>query len=539
MIKSILSTLLICFVATLSQAQYISDVVQPDTTIAVDTTDISVQYARTITASDMRDHLSIIASDEYEGRETGTPGCEKAAKYISDYMENLGLQAANGDYGYYQPVGFTFSRWADTDIYINKKRFEHLKDYLQFPSKNRQNPALTADEVVYLGYGIDDPEYSDYKKNDVKGKVIMIYEGEPYNKDSISHITGTKEPSEWTTDMDKKLKVAYEKGVKLVLIIEDDIKGMLGENRRKLLGSEVQLGVKKEEDLETADHAYISTNIVKAIAGKKLKKMIKSRKRSNKKGKPCDVPMKTDFMINMTKKVRTLESQNVAAYIKGSEKPDEYVVISAHYDHLGKRGKEIYNGADDNGTGTTALLEMAQAMKLAETQGNGPKRSVVFLWMTGEEKGLLGSEYYSKSPLFPLEQTIVDVNVDMIGRVDEAHKDNPYYIYAIGSDRLSTDLHKINVETNQKYTQIIMDHTFNDEEDPNRFYFRSDHYNFAKNGIPSIFFFSGVHEDYHMTTDDVDRIMFDKMETVGRHIFHLTWELANRDKKIVVDGEVK
>ena len=157
------------------------------------------------------------------------------------------------------------------------------------------------------------------------------------------------------------------------------------------------------------------------------------------------------------------------------------------------------------------------------------------MWLTGEEKGLLGSEYYVNHPIFPLENTIVDVNVDMIGRVDEAHEDNPKYIYVIGADRLSSELHEINEAANRTYTHLELDYTFNAEDDPNRYYYRSDHYNFAELGIPAIFYFSGVHDDYHKITDTVEKIQFDKMEIIARLVFHTSWTLANRDKRIVVD----
>jgi len=538
---NILSTVVCLLLTSSMSAQYISGVSIPDstTTVITDESDISVALANTITAEDMRNHLTILASDEYEGRETGNPGNDKAAEYITNHMKSVGLKGAGLEGSFTQPVGFTFSKWVDTDIFVDKVRFKHLWDYIAFPSRNVSTLITKTDKVLYLGYGIDDPKYSDYEDNDVAGKVIMIHKGEPYNKDSISWITGTENPSEWTTDINTKLETAKKKGVALVLIIEDDIKGMLASNRRGLIGYTTELGVKREEDLTIANHAYISTNVVKAIAGKKAKKMIKSRKRSDKKGKACDVPMKTDFIMNMSKEVKTLESQNVAAFIEGSEKPDEVVVVSAHYDHLGKRGEEIYNGADDNGSGTTTVMEIAEAFSMGSSKGQAPKRSVLFLLLTGEEKGLLGSAYYSETPLFPLENTVADVNVDMVGRVDKKYEENPHYIYVIGSDRLSTDLHNINEEMNNTYTKLTLDYKYNSEDDPNRYYYRSDHYNFAKKGIPSIFFFNGTHDDYHQTTDTVEKINFEKMEQVGRHIFHLAWELANRDERIVVDGEVE
>jgi len=522
-------------------AQYISGVTLPDTSanLITDESDLSVKYANTITAEEMKNHLTILAGDEFQGRETGTRGNSLAGSYIANYFRSIGMKNKGVENSYRQAVAFTFSKWEDTDIFIGENRYKHLWDFLAFPDKNEDITALTTSEIIYLGYGIDDAKYSDYKKNDVAGKVIMINKGEPLKKDSTSWITGTSEASEWTTNIDKKLEVAKKKGVKLVLIIENDIKKLLGENRRKVLGSVVSLGDLSKDELKTANHAYISTTIAKDIIGEKSKKVIKSRKRSNKKGKACDVKLETPFVINMNKDTRVLNGSNILSYIEGTDKKDEVVIVSAHYDHLGMRGEDIYNGADDNGSGTTTVLELAKAFRLAESAGHGPRRSVAFLLVTGEEKGLLGSEYYSENPIFDIENTVADVNIDMVGRVDDKYANNPNYIYVIGSDRLSTDLHKINEEANKKYTGLTLDYTYNSEEDPNRYYFRSDHYNFAKKGIPAIFFFNGVHADYHRATDTVEKINFEKMAKVGQLIFHTTWELANREDRIVVDGEVR
>jgi Zn-dependent M28 family amino/carboxypeptidase len=222
--------------------------------------------------------------------------------------------------------------------------------------------------------------------------------------------------------------------------------------------------------------------------------------------------------------------------MEGTDKKEELIVITAHYDHEGIQDGQIYNGADDDGSGTVAVLEMAEAFAEAKSAGFTPRRSILFMTVTAEEKGLLGSEYYTQSPVFPLQSTVVNLNIDMIGRVDKAHEGNADYIYVIGADKLSSELHKINEEANQKYTKLNLDYTYNDPNDPNRFYYRSDHYNFAKNRIPVAFYFNGVHDDYHRPTDDVEKINFQKMEKITRLVFHTAWELANRDQRIVVDS---
>lgn len=233
------------------------------------------------------------------------------------------------------------------------------------------------------------------------------------------------------------------------------------------------------------------------------------------------------------------DSENIWAFIKGSEKPEEIVVISAHYDHVGMKNGEVYNGADDDGSGTVALLEIAEAFKMAQKEGFGPKRSILFLHVTGEEHGLHGSRYYSENPLFPLKNTVVDINIDMVGRRDYLHPNTNNYIYVIGSDRLSSELHTINEEMNAKYTKLELDYKYNDRNDPERIYYRSDHYNFAKKGVPAIFFYNGNHDDYHKASDTPDKIEYDALAKRAQLAFTLAWEIANRPEKIKVDRDGK
>lgn len=229
------------------------------------------------------------------------------------------------------------------------------------------------------------------------------------------------------------------------------------------------------------------------------------------------------------------DSENIWAYIEGSEKPNEVLIISAHYDHVGTKEGEVYNGADDDGSGTVALLSIAKAFQQAKKEGHGPKRSILFLHVTGEEHGLLGSRFYSENPLFPIVNTITDINIDMIGRRDEEHTNSSNYVYVIGANRLSTDLHNITVAQNEKYIHLDLDFKFNDPKDPNHFYERSDHYNFAKNGIPAVFFFNGVHADYHQKTDEPNKIEYDALAKRAQLAFVTAWELANRENRPIVD----
>ena len=231
-------------------------------------------------------------------------------------------------------------------------------------------------------------------------------------------------------------------------------------------------------------------------------------------------------------------SENVLAFIKGVEIPDEIVVISAHLDHLGiNEDGQINNGADDDGSGTVAIMEMAQAFKQDKNDGYGPKRSILFLHVTAEELGKLGSEYYSLNPIFPLENTVVDLNIDMIGRVDKIHKNNKNYMYLIGSDRLSKELHYLSEKVNNSYTKIDLDYRYNALDDENHYYSRSDHYNFAKYGVPVIFYFNGEHEDYHRETDTTDKIEYELLEKRTKLIFATAWQIANQKNRIKVNED--
>lgn len=228
-------------------------------------------------------------------------------------------------------------------------------------------------------------------------------------------------------------------------------------------------------------------------------------------------------------------SENILAFIKGSEKPEEVIVVSAHYDHVGKDSEgRVYNGADDDGSGTVALMEIAEAFQKARKRGQSPKRSVLILHVTGEEHGLLGSKYYSENPVYPLANTVANLNIDMIGRSDaeNAGKD---YVYVIGSEMLSSDLKKINEAANRSTHHLILNYKYDDPKDPQRLYYRSDHYNFARHGIPSAFFFDGIHEDYHKITDDADKIDYELLRKRTQLVFATAWELANRAERIRVD----
>ncbi|MCT4173354.1 M28 family peptidase [Elizabethkingia anophelis] len=237
----------------------------------------------------------------------------------------------------------------------------------------------------------------------------------------------------------------------------------------------------------------------------------------------------------MSKRKKINDSENILAYIEGSEKPNEIIVVSAHYDHVGMNNGEIYNGADDDGSGTVGVMAIAEAFHKAKKAGHGPKRSILFLHVTGEEKGLFGSSYYSDNPIFPLANTVANLNIDMIGRVDPLHKDNPNFVYVVGSEMLSSQLKEAVEKANKATHNLYLDYKYDDPKDPDRIYYRSDHYNFAKHNIPIAFFFDGIHEDYHKPTDTPDKIDYPLLMKRTQLVFAIAWDLANRPDRIVVD----
>lgn len=501
-----------------------------------DPVDRAAVIANTITAEDISEYLHVLADDAFEGRETGTPGNVKAAYYIAGKFEDFGIPKVESLDSYYQEVMFSRVHLEEARCLVEDVQFRNLRDFVVVPDNLPANSIeVEADRILFLGYGIDDEAYSDYRGRDVEGKTILIYDGEPVDENGKSWITGTTERSHWSTDLEAKLRAANRHGVSAVLIVEDAFRFMVGSQRRSILRGKTVMGMPKQMP-DVAPSLHLSSNMVEAILGKKTRKVIRARDKISRKGKNKRVRIRSDVEISIERDIDITPGVNVLGYIEGTdpELRDELVVITAHYDHVGMRGDAIFNGADDNASGTSGVLEIAQAFAEAKNHNFGPRRSVLCMLVTGEEMGLLGSEYYSENPVFPLENTVANINMDMIGRQDAVH-DSPDYIYVIGGNRMSTDLHAINEEVNDRYIHFELDYTYNAEDDPNRFFYRSDHYNFAKHGIPVLFYFSGVHEDYHRPSDTVDKIIFDRAEKVARLAFHVAWEVANRDERVKLD----
>jgi hypothetical protein len=486
-----------------------------------------VKYAETITQEELKEHLYTYASDKFEGRETGEEGQKKAVEYLKKQYETLEI-ASVIEGNYFQTVPLNMVNTPTVDIKVKETSFAYFDDFISLTPA--ETGTLSASEIVYAGYGIDDEKYSDYTNLDVTDKIVVVKAGEPTDKDGNNIITGDKEASKWSNGrqaLRSKEEAAKENGAKALFFVHEQLFKSYSAyfKRRSDAGQSSRLSLPSKEGDDKEIYYFL-------IGEKMGQALVKDIKTSEKTGS-----VTTKLEVKYTSSNAPKPSENVAAIIKGSEKPDEYIIISSHLDHVGMNEKgEVFNGADDDGSGTVAILEIAEAFKTAAKNGHGPKRSIIFLNVTGEEKGLLGSRYYTDyDPLVPLENTVANLNIDMVGRIDPKREGDRNYIYLIGSDKLSTDLHNLSEEVNKEFMNIELDYTYNDENDPNRFYYRSDHYNFAKNNIPIIFYFNGTHDDYHKVSDTPDKINYDLLENRARLVFHTAWELANRDERIKVD----
>ncbi|MCC9166509.1 M28 family peptidase [Pontibacter harenae] len=521
------------------------------TTDVVKLQEAAPKYASTVTAADLSKHLHILASDEYEGRDTGKKGQKMAAAYISNEFKQYGLTGPvtnNSANPYYQSFDLEQTQWGDGYITVGKEKYLMMQDFFVLGSSPFQTEQVV--DVVFAGYGIDTDNYSDYNNLDVNGKVVVVLAGEPKGNNGNFLLSGTTKASDWGNDYRTKRNAATKRGAKAVLIVTGTNNSEFNSltQRYKAYASRPSIGLKSNAGAQSsAAPMFVSPVAGASLLGTTPEELIGYGSQVASANKPVastftaakDVKIKTERVST------PLATENVLGFIEGSDKKDEVVVVTAHYDHVGMdeslEDDKIFNGANDDGSGTVAVIELAEAFAQAKKDGFGPRRSVLFMTVTGEEKGLLGSEYYSENPIFPLENTVADVNIDMIGRMDYEHEktNDSNYIYVIGADKLSSELDQINREVNEKYVHLNLDYTFNDENDPNRFYYRSDHYNFAKHGIPIVFYFNGVHDDYHQPSDEVDKIIFESAEKVARLAFHVTWELANRENRIVVDSNKK
>ena len=478
--------------------------------------DLRSKYAKEITSGEIKEHIDYLASDALEGRFTGEEGQKKAADYISSFYRESGVEQVvkDGDgKSYYQKFELIKKKWKQTYATLpSGKRIKAFEDFILYRTTPHQEEKNL--EVVFAGYG----RAEDLEGLDVKNKTIVVLD------------------NEFWTPARKLDSIMIADGAAGAILVAPDSTEMLPKiiKRWGHYFESDKFSFPKEGSDEVKEKFVMGAN-QKFIADifrtpfKKLKKAadknLKTKKNKLTKFK------KGHFRVKFSTDESIVATENVVGFIEGTDKKDEILVVSAHYDHIGIDGGKIYYGADDNASGTSSIMEIAQSFALAKKEGNGPRRSILFLNMTAEEVGLLGSDYYAQNPIFPLANTVTDLNVDMIGRIDDIYKDDPNYVYVIGADKLSQDLHDINEACNETYTNLKLDYRFNDENDPNRYYYRSDHYNFAKHNIPVVFYFNGTHEDYHLPTDTADKIDPDKVAKISKLVFYTAWEVANRDER--------
>ncbi len=456
---------------------------------------IAVKYANTITEEDMKAKLSILASDEFGGRETGTEGQKKASKFLEDFYAKVGL-AGPVEGTYRQKFSMYQSDWSD--VYIKAKSGKKMngKDFIFLGSADMDKEMKL--ETAYVG------DASDLSNMDLNGKGVMTT---ARGREALGNLN--------------------EAGAAAIFVVSGNDEQFMQTLPRQ---ARFRLKSRLRFTKELSGNASMIFNITKAMAAELMN--------TSADKLSTDTKARTiRFMVKQ--KLVEVKTENMMAYLEGTDLKDELLVISSHYDHIGQNedGTVINNGADDDGSGTTGVMEIAEAFAQAAAEGHRPRRSVLFLNVTGEEKGLLGSAYYADNPVFPIENTVNNLNIDMIGRVDPEHEEsgNRDYVYVIGSEKLSSHLKIISEYANITYTGLDLDYRFDDPNDRNRFYYRSDHYNFAKSGIPIIFYFNGTHPDYHRPTDTVDKITFDVMAKRAQLVFHTAWILVNRDERTPVD----
>lgn len=497
----------------------------------------SPEATSSITISDLKRHLTFLASDELGGRFTLSPSNLIAARYLASQLESYGYRGAARDGSFFQKVPLSYRTVdpAGSRVTINadgaNQEFKYGDDFITENATNME----VAGVLAFVGYGVSSPKnkYDDYAGLDVKDKIVVIVQGAP---ESLKNVRLGEE--------EKGFQAALSHGAAgAIFIVPPQVLMAWDQIKSYLIGHD-QLGLPPHNGSSGKTLPYIGAgpSLIKAVAkamGKDASYLMSSE------GKPLQ-PMIIQAAAGIKMKVEVKNAppaQNVVGILEGADPKlkDEYVVFSAHYDHLKTSEKgEVYNGADDDGSGIVSVLEIAQAFATEPRS----RRSILIVFHTGEELGLFGSEFNTDyEPIVPLAKLVADFNIDMVGRSRAEGDNDPRdkqltdknSIYIIGADKLSTELNKISEQTNAETSHLNFDYTYNDENHPERFYYRSDHYNYAKHGIPIIFYFTGVHRDYHRPTDDVDKIDFEKMQRIDRMIFATGWRVANLDHRLVVD----
>src|SRR5258707_1677731 len=522
---------------------------------------ITARGVNTIAAAQLRSYLSFIASDEMEGRDTPSRGLDTTAKFIAMNLERWGFRPAGDDGSFFQKIVLRRDQidGAQSSAEINGQKFNFGEDFLP----NALAATLTG-PLVYAGHGwvVKSKNIDAYQGIDVKDKIVVVFgEGMPQGV-TRADLTG-KMGEDWTSPA----LYAQQHGAKGVIAMPEYGMLLRWEQTRQRLGgpmSRPQVEKFMNANGPPLPVVWLSPKMASALfQGEKYSAAalmaygsgVAQMSVSPPNGPPVTVTLPFELnagknaTLTIAAKNEKPMTQNVVAVWEGGDPvlKSEYVAVGAHYDHIGicapGTADPICNGADDDGSGTTALLGMAEAISHAKVR---PKRSVLFVWHCGEEKGLWGSRYFTDYPTIPLARIVTQLNIDMIGRskkdgdADPRNKDlsGPNQIYVIGSKMMSTELGELTEAVNKSFLNLQFDYRYDEPNDPNRFFLRSDHYNYARKGIPIVFFFDGVHEDYHRPGDEVQKIDFQKMQDVARTVYVMLWELTNRATRVKVDKQL-
>ncbi len=495
--------------------QYFSAISRPDSSF-VPVKDSLYEMVHHISFPYLREHLEVFASDSFAGRAFNTPYNSKATRYLANQLQQMHVPPGN-DSSYFQTIRYHKKFWEKIRFSEEKEgrvthRFINNINFTSSYQDHFDSLDIRFNKVVILPCENSPASYMKYRR-EISGRVVVIWGCEA-------------NPEQDLIDYHPLLKALKKQGARLVLIVDSQLtKRIKKAHEQSYRGYKLSMGPAPLNP-GLPGHLYVSPR----LAAERFPALPLKRSWWQRWIYPRNlhtVRLPGTLHVVLVPRVLRYSGDNVLALIPGTDSAGEYLVLTAHPDHLPSYNNQIYNGADDNGSGSIALLAIASALKFAENKGYRPKKSILILWTNGEERGLLGSRYYVGHPILPLDKAYAEINIDMIGRVISRPDSVRNYLYVIGSDRISPQLHFLNESVNKNYSGLVLDYRYNAADDPNRYYYRSDHYNFAEKGIPSIFFFNGVHPDYHRPTDTIDKILWQVYESRVRHIFALVWTLAN------------
>lgn len=514
-----------------------------------------LKAAEKITAATLSERLHFVASDAMDGRDTPSKGLDDTAKYIADNLKRWGIKPAGDDKTYFQRIALKRTKVDATQTHAEFG--DHaLKFGTDFLPANQSGAAEGALVYAGTGYMIKAKNMNPYEGLDVRDKIIVVNMGFP---NGLRRADLQGKAGEDYADPGTYARLHGARGLIMIPSVKDTADWLLRRQGNLERGSYT---VESFEDPRAATQTqqlptiYAAPALLDALfAGEPLTTADALRHAQEGNGAPS-FALAANKLMRFTVQVTTEQqfTQNVVGVLAGKDATlkQEYIALGAHYDHVGDalhggqcapvNGDTICNGADDDGSGTVSILSIAEAF----AKGPRPARSILFVWHCGEEKGLWGSRYFTEHPTVPLAQIAAQLNIDMIGRSKKAgdtvaaNRDlsGPDEVYVIGSRMMSTQLGDASERVNHAYLNLGFNYKYDDPRDPNRFFFRSDHYNYARKGVPIVFFFDGVHEDYHRPTDSPDKIDYDKMQKVARTVFLLGEELANAPARPVVDKQL-